>query len=275
MTIEDSEVPQVQVKERTGVQGQRGDHQGRSETPIVTRDNQTSTNTKRLECPALPRGWFREEVYRRGGVTAGKCDIYYYTPSGKKVRSNPQLIRLLRNTVDLSTFDYSTGIMNSTPIKPRSRMPKTVKERTSGQKQRDDRQGRGDKEHRAANKAQPRSIPNKLVDADTMSVDHDNNVSYDPFLDDLVIDLEAEELQEPATGQQDRHPDGQESDGAGGRRDDTFCPLSQSQSSTVQYNKNRQQLEAPAKSPVVKRRRDQGMSSSHYIPYMRIRITQF
>ena len=31
--------------------------------------------------------------------------------------------------MDLSTFDYSTGTMNSTLIKPRGRMPKTAKDK--------------------------------------------------------------------------------------------------------------------------------------------------
>ena len=33
--------------------------------------------------------------------------------------------------MDLSTFDYSTGTMNSTLIKPRGRMPKTAKDKVS------------------------------------------------------------------------------------------------------------------------------------------------
>ena len=45
------------------------------------------------------------------------------------MRSKPELIKLLGDTVDLSTFDYSTGTMNSTLIKPRGRMPKTAKDK--------------------------------------------------------------------------------------------------------------------------------------------------
>ena len=75
-------------------------------------------------------------------MSIGKCDVYYIPPNGKKVnpkalifstsvqvRSKPELIKLLGDTVDLSTFDYSTGTMNSTLIKPRGRMPKTAKEK--------------------------------------------------------------------------------------------------------------------------------------------------
>ena len=46
-----------------------------------------------------------------------------------QVRSKPELIKLLGDTVDLSTFDYSTGTMNSTLIKPRGRKPNTAKDK--------------------------------------------------------------------------------------------------------------------------------------------------
>ncbi|XP_060038037.1 methyl-CpG-binding domain protein 3 isoform X1 [Erinaceus europaeus] len=66
---------------------------------------------KRWACPALPRGWEREEVPRRAGLSAGLRDVCYYSPSGKKFRSKPQLARYLGGSVDLSTFDYRSGKM--------------------------------------------------------------------------------------------------------------------------------------------------------------------
>ncbi|XP_058513723.1 methyl-CpG-binding domain protein 3 isoform X1 [Ochotona princeps] len=66
---------------------------------------------KRWECPALPQGWEREEVPRRSGLSAGHRDVFYYSPSGKKFRSKPQLARYLGGSVDLSTFDFRTGKM--------------------------------------------------------------------------------------------------------------------------------------------------------------------
>ncbi|XP_033976142.1 methyl-CpG-binding domain protein 2 isoform X4 [Trematomus bernacchii] len=66
---------------------------------------------KRTECPALPPGWRKEEVIRKSGLSAGKSDVYYYSPSGKKFRSKPQLSRYLGNTVDLGCFDFRTGKM--------------------------------------------------------------------------------------------------------------------------------------------------------------------
>uniref|UniRef100_A0AAY4ABZ3 MBD domain-containing protein n=1 Tax=Denticeps clupeoides TaxID=299321 RepID=A0AAY4ABZ3_9TELE len=66
---------------------------------------------KRMDCPALPPGWKKEEVIRKSGLSAGKSDVYYYSPTGKKFRSKPQLARYLGNTVDLACFDFRTGKM--------------------------------------------------------------------------------------------------------------------------------------------------------------------
>ncbi|KAH0512564.1 Methyl-CpG-binding domain protein 2 [Microtus ochrogaster] len=66
---------------------------------------------KRMDCPALPPGWKKEEVIRKSGLSAGKSDVYYFSPSGKKFRSKPQLARYLGNAVDLSSFDFRTGKM--------------------------------------------------------------------------------------------------------------------------------------------------------------------
>ncbi|KAM4533296.1 methyl-CpG-binding domain protein 2 [Fundulus diaphanus] len=66
---------------------------------------------KRTDCPALPPGWKKEEVIRKSGLSAGKSDVYYYSPTGKKFRSKPQLARYLGNAVDLACFDFRTGKM--------------------------------------------------------------------------------------------------------------------------------------------------------------------
>ncbi|XP_075385456.1 interferon-induced protein 75-like [Tenrec ecaudatus] len=66
---------------------------------------------KGLDCPALPPGWKREEVIRKSGLSAGRSDVYYYSPSGVKFRSKVQLTRALGSMVDLSSFDYRTGTM--------------------------------------------------------------------------------------------------------------------------------------------------------------------
>ncbi|XP_035379279.1 methyl-CpG-binding domain protein 3b isoform X3 [Electrophorus electricus] len=88
---------------------------------------------KRWEYSALPKGWKREEVTRKSGLSAGKSDVYYFRgeeeeeeqrrergeagrlfslcPTGKKFRSKPQLARYLGNSMDLSSFDFRTGKM--------------------------------------------------------------------------------------------------------------------------------------------------------------------
>ncbi|KAJ1068286.1 hypothetical protein K5549_021368, partial [Capra hircus] len=47
----------------------------------------------------------------RGGMVGGRPTISFFSPSGKKFRSKPQLARYLGNTVDLSSFDFRTGKM--------------------------------------------------------------------------------------------------------------------------------------------------------------------
>jgi len=66
---------------------------------------------------ALPRGWKREEIIRRSGLSAGKIDVYYYSPTGRKFRTKPQLARYLGDTVDLSSFDYRTGRINASLLR--------------------------------------------------------------------------------------------------------------------------------------------------------------
>ena len=73
-----------------------------------------------MECPSLPPGWIREEVPRAGGLSAGKCDVYYYPPGGRtKCRSKPEMIKFLGDSVDLSGFDYGSGTFHSSIIKPK------------------------------------------------------------------------------------------------------------------------------------------------------------
>uniref|UniRef100_A0AAV2L2Q1 MBD domain-containing protein n=1 Tax=Knipowitschia caucasica TaxID=637954 RepID=A0AAV2L2Q1_KNICA len=78
---------------------------------------------KRWDCTALPKGWKMEEVTRKSGLSAGKSDVYYFSPSGKKFRSKPQLARYLGNQMDLSSFDFRTGKMLMSKLnKNRQRM---------------------------------------------------------------------------------------------------------------------------------------------------------
>lgn len=60
----------------------------------------------------LPKGWRREEVARRHGLSAGKVDVYYYSPDGQRYRNKAQLARALGESVDLTAFDFRTGKIN-------------------------------------------------------------------------------------------------------------------------------------------------------------------
>lgn len=33
---------------------------------------------KKTDCAALPKGWQREEILRKSGLSAGKVDVFYY-----------------------------------------------------------------------------------------------------------------------------------------------------------------------------------------------------
>ncbi|XP_039967203.1 methyl-CpG-binding domain protein 2 isoform X1 [Bactrocera neohumeralis] len=64
---------------------------------------------KRVDCNSLPKGWQREEVLRKSGISAGKVDVYYYSPTGKKIESKPQLARCLGDAIDIGAFDFQSG----------------------------------------------------------------------------------------------------------------------------------------------------------------------
>ncbi|KPJ15768.1 Methyl-CpG-binding domain protein 3 [Papilio machaon] len=72
-----------------------------------------SIERKRTDCSALPKGWQREEVLRKTGLSAGKVDVFYYSPTGKKFRSKPELVRYLGDSMDLSCFDFQQGQINT------------------------------------------------------------------------------------------------------------------------------------------------------------------
>ncbi|KAL7638856.1 UNVERIFIED_CONTAM: hypothetical protein RMT77_010390 [Armadillidium vulgare] len=81
---------------------------------------------RRYDCAALPKGWKREEVLRKTGLTSGKVDVYYYSPDGKKFRNKPQLVRYLGESVDLSTFDYRTGKVNHLLVRKNKKQKGTL-----------------------------------------------------------------------------------------------------------------------------------------------------
>lgn len=56
-----------------------------------------SIEKKRSDCSALPKGWQREEVIRKTGLSAGKVDVYYY----RGVRSDASLVPPIRQTASI------------------------------------------------------------------------------------------------------------------------------------------------------------------------------
>lgn len=69
----------------------------------------------RSEAAALPKGWIREEIPRSAGGISGnnrRSDVYYISPTGKRVRSKPELLKFLGDHYDLTAFDYTSGKIN-------------------------------------------------------------------------------------------------------------------------------------------------------------------
>lgn len=71
---------------------------------------------------ALPDGWTREEVKRSTGLSSGKIDVCYISPDGQKIKSKAELSQYLGPAIDLTTFDFKTGRINSALLrKPKNR----------------------------------------------------------------------------------------------------------------------------------------------------------
>ncbi|KAL1454810.1 hypothetical protein WDU94_008944 [Cyamophila willieti] len=68
---------------------------------------------KRYECPQLPQGWFREEVTRTKGLSAGKVDVFYYSPCGKKLKTRSEVLQVIKGNLPALSFDFRSGKLNS------------------------------------------------------------------------------------------------------------------------------------------------------------------
>ncbi|KAG7477343.1 hypothetical protein MATL_G00068550 [Megalops atlanticus] len=62
------------------------------------------------EWPILGQGWKRKEVFRRSGFSVGKTDTYYMSPGGDRLRSKIELAKHLAGIIDVSTFDFKSGM---------------------------------------------------------------------------------------------------------------------------------------------------------------------
>uniref|UniRef100_A0A8C6M978 Methyl-CpG binding domain protein 1b n=1 Tax=Nothobranchius furzeri TaxID=105023 RepID=A0A8C6M978_NOTFU len=78
-----------------------------------------------MDCPSLGEGWKRKEVVRRSGSSVGQKDVYYMSPQGHRVRSRVELATVVQGSLDLSHFDFKTGMFhegNATPFRIRQRV---------------------------------------------------------------------------------------------------------------------------------------------------------
>ncbi|XP_041371354.1 methyl-CpG-binding domain protein 2-like isoform X1 [Gigantopelta aegis] len=83
---------------------------------------ESQRSTSKVAEGGLPSGWKREEVVRKSGLSAGKTDVYYFSPDGKKIRSKPQLARYIGEALDLSAFDFRTGRLIYSAVRKSKRM---------------------------------------------------------------------------------------------------------------------------------------------------------
>lgn len=90
---------------------------------------------RKADCPGLPPGWTREECVRQCGLSAGKTDVYYFSPDGVKIRSKPQLARYLGDSFDLSAFDFRTGKLISSALRKSKRHKGTAFDYARGMRQ--------------------------------------------------------------------------------------------------------------------------------------------
>ncbi|CAN0106066.1 unnamed protein product [Lampetra fluviatilis] len=78
----------------------------------------------------MPEGWRRLVMQRQAGETAGRYDVYIFSPSGKKFRSRPELVLFLKTLGDTAPsaddFDFSssTGKMAAVAAKMRVASPR-------------------------------------------------------------------------------------------------------------------------------------------------------
>ncbi|KAK9507173.1 hypothetical protein O3M35_007085 [Rhynocoris fuscipes] len=73
-----------------------------------------SIDKKKYECSSLPKVWQREDAIRKSALSSGKIDVNYYSPEPPRYEPKPQqLTRPISETIDLTTYDYSTNDCNT------------------------------------------------------------------------------------------------------------------------------------------------------------------
>ncbi|XP_077059622.1 methyl-CpG-binding domain protein 1b isoform X2 [Siphateles boraxobius] len=92
----------VSVLKTAGERGGRGGGRPRRRTQLEVDEGWE-------DCPPLGKGWKRKQVFRRSGNSEGRSDTYYISPRGHKVRSRVELMKHIKESVDLTNFDFKTG----------------------------------------------------------------------------------------------------------------------------------------------------------------------
>ncbi|KAG1686909.1 Methyl-CpG-binding domain protein 4 [Nymphon striatum] len=101
-------------------------------TPVIKKELEKSEEPM-LEEPDLPKGWMRKVVQRQSGVSAGKFDVYVYSPDNKKFRSRTELSHYLDQTnspLFIQQFDFTVkkiGADSSEPAKRKGGPPSATK----------------------------------------------------------------------------------------------------------------------------------------------------
>ncbi|XP_033745690.1 LOW QUALITY PROTEIN: uncharacterized protein LOC117331201 [Pecten maximus] len=78
--------------------------------PVQIRGDHTYDISPMLHDKNLPEGWSRRVVQRLNGKSAGKYDVYIYSPSGKKMRSKTELATFVQEKqldLDVEAFDFT------------------------------------------------------------------------------------------------------------------------------------------------------------------------
>ncbi|XP_059385531.1 uncharacterized protein LOC132119513 isoform X2 [Carassius carassius] len=92
----------VSIRKTTGQRSGRGVGRPRKRTQFEADEGWE-------DCPSLGEGWKRKLVFRRSGTSEGRSDTYYMSPRGHKVRSRVELVKHVRQSVDLTNFNFKTG----------------------------------------------------------------------------------------------------------------------------------------------------------------------
>jgi len=90
--------------------------------------NQQPNLKPMLKDPNLPSGWKRKVVERKSGASAGKFDVYLFSPDDKKFRSVPELVahlRQIKSKLTADNFDFTVWGKKNLPPKTKKKSSNT------------------------------------------------------------------------------------------------------------------------------------------------------